>query len=103
MYIVTINYGHPTDPAAFDAHYEHTHLPLASKIPHVQAFAAGKNESPDGARPEQYLTAHVTFASREEALAALSSPEGQAASADIKELATGGASMSFTDCTVTVP
>ena len=33
MHVLTVCYGHPTDPAAFDAHYTSTHVPLAEKIP----------------------------------------------------------------------
>ena len=33
MHVLTVCYGHPTDPAAFDAHYTSTHAPLAEKIP----------------------------------------------------------------------
>ncbi|MCU1691862.1 MAG: hypothetical protein JWM64_953 [Frankiales bacterium] len=99
MYLVTITYGAPTDPAAFDEHYESVHLPLARKIPGVQAFAAGKCETLDGSAPASYFQAVITFASREAAGQALGSPEGQAAAADIGGFATGGAAMTFTDAT----
>jgi hypothetical protein len=29
MHVRTVGYGHPADPAAFDAYYESTHAPLA--------------------------------------------------------------------------
>ena len=37
MHVLTVCYGHPTDPAAFDAHYTSTHAPLAGKIPGMAA------------------------------------------------------------------
>ena len=33
MHVLTVCYGHPTDPAAFDAYYTSTHAPLAEKTP----------------------------------------------------------------------
>ncbi len=29
MVKLTVLYGHPTDPAAFDRHYQEVHIPLA--------------------------------------------------------------------------
>ncbi|MEU6697793.1 EthD family reductase [Pseudonocardia sp. NPDC046786] len=37
VYILTVAYGHPTDPSAFDSHYENVHLPLAGTVPGVRA------------------------------------------------------------------
>ncbi len=40
MHVLTVCYGHPADPAAFDAYYTSTHVPLAEKIPgHGQLHA----------------------------------------------------------------
>jgi uncharacterized protein (TIGR02118 family) len=33
MHVLTVCYGHPAGPAAFDAYYASTHAPLAEKIP----------------------------------------------------------------------
>ena len=33
MYVLTVLYGHPTDPAAFDAHYASTHIPPGREDP----------------------------------------------------------------------
>ncbi len=33
MYRVTVCYGQPTDPAAFDSHYEQVHVPLVRQVP----------------------------------------------------------------------
>ena len=32
MMRLTVLYGHPDDPAAFDKYYEEVHLPLAKKM-----------------------------------------------------------------------
>jgi aconitate hydratase len=39
---LTVLYGNPEDPAAFDDYYQETHVPLAERIPNVQRFEAGK-------------------------------------------------------------
>nr|WP_307799507.1 EthD family reductase [Pseudonocardia alni] len=33
MHVLTVAYGHPSDPAAFDDHYAATHSPLARSVP----------------------------------------------------------------------
>lgn len=103
MYRVLISYGHPDDPAAFDDYYASTHLPLAAQIPGVMHFAAGRCESLDGTTPAFYMFADIGFATREDALAGLSSPQGQAAAADIAAFATGGATMTFRNDDFTTP
>lgn len=95
MYRVLISYGHPDDPAVFDAYYSTTHLPLAKAIPGIAAFAAGRCESFDGSTPTAYMLADISFKTREDAQAGLASPEGQAAAADLINFATGGATLAF--------
>ena len=48
MYVLTVLYGHPTDPAAFDAHYASTHVPLVEKIPGLESFTHRHCASLDG-------------------------------------------------------
>src|SRR5947199_10500656 len=49
MVKLVVGYEMPEDPAAFDAHYESTHIPLVDKIPNLRRFEAGKILStPDG-------------------------------------------------------
>ena len=36
--MLTVCYGHPADPATFDAYYASTHVPLAADVPN---FASG--------------------------------------------------------------
>ncbi len=103
MFRVIITYGQPTDPAAFDEYYSTTHLPLAGKIPGVQSFAAGRTDSLDGSAPANYYIATIGFADKDSAAAGLTSPEGQAAAADIANFATGGAVMHFAHDTITIP
>lgn len=92
-YRLTVRYGQPEDPRAFDEHYSTVHVPLAAQIPHLTGFVAGRIETIDGSTPEGYLQAQLVFDSKSEALEALSSPQGQAAAADMANFATGGASV----------
>jgi uncharacterized protein (TIGR02118 family) len=90
MHVLTVCYGHPADPAAFDAYYTSTHAPLAEKIPGMASFTHRHCVSLDGSQPPYYLLAELSFPSREAMNAALTSPESQAATADVPNFATGG-------------
>ena len=93
MYVLTVLYGHPTDPAAFDAHYASTHVPLVEKIPGLESFTHRHCASLDGSPPPYYLIAELGCASLEVFAAAAQSPERQAAGADVPNFATGGVTM----------
>lgn len=93
MYVLTVAYAHPNDPAAFDAYYASTHSPLARSISGVREFTARRCVSLDGTAPPYYLIAQLGFDSLEDLQAGLTSPEGQAAAADLANFADGGASL----------
>ena len=93
MYVLTVLYGHPTDPAAFDAHYASTHVPLVEKIPGLESFTHRHCASLDGSPPPYYLIAELGYASQEVFAAVAQSPERQAACADVPNFATGGVTM----------
>ena len=93
MHVLTVCYGHPADPAAFDAYYTSTHVPLAEKIPEVTSFTYRHCDSLDASPAPYYLLAELSFPSTEALTAALSSPEGQAAAGDVPKFATGGVTM----------
>ncbi|AII10863.1 EthD family reductase [Rhodococcus opacus] len=90
MHTLMVLYGQPTDPEAFRAYYRDTHLPIARKLPGVRAIrhtvdiAAAEGASPFVAIFE------ADFDSAEDMGAALASPEGAAAQADVPNFATGG-------------
>ena len=64
MHVLTVCYGHPADPAAFDSYYASTHRPLAEKIPGLASFTVRHCDSLDGSQPPYYLLAELSFASR---------------------------------------
>jgi uncharacterized protein (TIGR02118 family) len=93
MIKITILYGPPTDPAAFEEYYRSIHAPLAEKLP-GGTYEWGKAlPGADGAEPPYFWLATLTFPDAATLGAAMSSPEGQAASADVPKFATGGATI----------
>jgi uncharacterized protein (TIGR02118 family) len=64
MHVLTVCYGRPADPAAFDAYYTSTHVPLAEKIPGLASFTYRHCDSLDGSQPAHHLLAELIFASR---------------------------------------
>jgi len=90
---LTVLYGNPEDPAAFDDYYQQTHVPLAERIPNVQRFEAGRVASLDEGEPPYHLIAELWFESADVLQESMSSPEGQAAADDIPNFATGGVTM----------
>jgi uncharacterized protein (TIGR02118 family) len=91
MIRLTVLYGQPQDPAAFDRHYQQTHAALALKIPGHKGFVTNKPAAlnPQEASP-YYLIADLYFENMAALQAALSSPEMQTAVNDLQNFATGG-------------
>ena len=81
----------PEDPQAFREHYESTHIPLTKKIPGLRAFRYSLNVSaPEGESP-YFAVSEAEWDDAQAMGEAFSTPEGQAALADIRKYATGGA------------
>jgi uncharacterized protein (TIGR02118 family) len=92
-----VQYGQPTDPAAFDKHYREVHAGLAQAIPGVVRFDVGHPQPLDPSSPAPYLIAQLDFESAEAFAAGMGSEAGQAAGADVGNFATGGATMASYD------
>jgi uncharacterized protein (TIGR02118 family) len=87
-------YGHPADPAAFDAYYDNTHTPLTLQIPGLAGLTAGKcRPLTPGQQTPYYMVAAMMFESAEDFNTALKSPEMASASADVANFATGGVTL----------
>jgi uncharacterized protein (TIGR02118 family) len=90
-YQLTVLYHHPDDVAGFDRHYDGTHVPLAAKMPGLRSYTVSRpGPGPDGNKPSYHLVAALTWDSAEELQAGMSSPEGQAAVADLANFAGAG-------------
>ncbi len=91
---LTVLYGHPTNPAAFEKYYAEVHLPLADQIIGYQRCELSKGlPGPDGSKPAFYRTAEFWFESAAALQAAMGSPEGRATAADLANFATGGVTL----------
>ncbi|HRF00109.1 MAG TPA: EthD family reductase [Pirellulaceae bacterium] len=98
MIRLTVLYGHPTDPDAFDRYYRDVHLPIARRMKGLQGWTIGKCTSVvPGEKPPYYLIVGLYAADRAAMDAILASPEGQAAIADVPKFATGGATFLYDD------
>ena len=104
MYRLTVLYGHPEDPEAFDKYYEEVHLPLARKMKGLKGWTIGKCEpAVPGETAPYYMIVGLFTPTREDMEAILASPEGQAAVADVPKFATGGFTFMFDKEQVILP
>ena len=101
---LTVLYGHPADPAAFDRYYHEVHIPLAKKMKGLKGWTIGKCESatPEE-KPPYYMIVGLYADTRADLEAILASPEGQATVADVPKFATGGVTFLFDDEVVLIP
>ena len=82
-----VMYRTPKDTAAFDKHYQQTHVPLAKKIPGLRKFELNQGAIGTPAGPSPFhLIATLHFDDMAALQKALGSPEGQAAAADVPNL-----------------
>ena len=96
MIKLVVAYEPPVDPAAFDAYYSSTHVPLVQRIPELKRFEYGKVLGvPDGSAPPYYFMAELLFEDSYALERGLQSAEGQAATNDLMNFATGGAELLF--------
>jgi len=81
-------YKTPKDTAAFDKYYFETHVPIAKKIPGLKKYEVNQGPvgSPAGA-PGIHRIAVLHFDDMRALQAALASAEGQAAAADVQNVA----------------
>ena len=95
MTYLLVQYGAPTDPAAFDKYYRETHIPLAKTLPGLREYTISDGRVDGLAGTPAYLVAVLRFDSRAALDAALASPEGTATAADLGNFATGGATIAI--------
>ncbi len=91
MVKMSVIYGHPSDPAAFERYYAETHMPLAHRLPGLQRVETALLEGiAEGMAAPYYRIAELWFADMKQFQAAVASPEGQELAADVANFATGG-------------
>jgi uncharacterized protein (TIGR02118 family) len=91
--ILTIGYGHPADTEVFDCYYETQHRRLAEKLPHIIEMTVHRCSSLNDSPAPYHLLAQLRFGSEDDLKAALASPAGQSATADLANFATGGVTL----------
>ena len=90
-------YRQPEDPEAFDAHYRDVHTPLVRAYPNLRELRT-TTPAGVGGRPSPYhLMAEMTFDSRADLDAALSSEAGIASGRDLRNFAAAGATLFVVD------
>src|SRR3954471_24608032 len=94
MIKITVLYGHPDDPVAFDRTLGDVHVPLINAMPNLrrveQALVVANS---DGSAPPYYRVVELYFDSEEELQASRATPEGRAPAEDVPNYATGGATV----------
>lgn len=104
MVRLTVLYGHPTDPAAFDRYYREVHIPIARQMKGLLGWTIGKCEAIDrSSQPKYYLIVGLYAESREAMERILDTPEGRATVADVPNFATGGVEFIYDDEEVLIP
>ena len=94
---VLVLYNTPADAAAFDCYYHETHIPIAQRIPGLRSYRISNGPVQALAGNAPHLVAILDFDSMTALNAALASPEGQAAAADLTKFATGGVTLLIYD------
>lgn len=87
---LVVMYPKPKDPDHFDRYFRDTHLPLVQKMPGLRSASFGRSSGPDGGEGAYFWIFVGTFDSKDALGAALGSPEGETAVADIPNYSTGG-------------
>lgn len=88
---LSVLYGLPRDPVAFEAHYAGVHMPLVAQAPPpVRVEASIALPGPDGTPPPFHRLFEAWFDSPEHLAAVTGSPAWQRVVADVPGFATGG-------------
>ncbi len=94
MVKLSVMYGKPANPAAFEKYYTETHLPIAGKMQGVRKIELSKVVgTPDGSAPAFYRLADLYFDDLDHMKRVMGSPEGKATAGDLANFATGGFTM----------
>src|SRR3954465_11245332 len=86
---ITITFGPPTDPDAFEHHYVGTHAPLVHDLPGLRAYEYGRALTNfDGTATEAFWVS-LTFPTEDAIHAAFASPAGKKTTDDMSNFITG--------------
>ena len=87
---ITITFGRPADPDAFERHYLETHAPLVRDLPGLRAYEYGRALTNfDGSAPTAFWVVSLTFDDEDGMRAAFASEPGQKTVDDMPNFITG--------------
>lgn len=88
---LSVLYGQPADPGAFEAYYRHQHMPLVAAAPAPMRTEASIGlPGPDGSPPPYYRMFEAWFDGPDHLAAVTGSAAWQRVVADVPNFATGG-------------
>ena len=91
---VSVLYGAPKDPAAFEKYYAGTHMPMVYKVKGIKHIELGKAlPQPDGKPPAFYRITELWFSSPEKMQAVMGTPAWKKIVYDVPNFASGGATI----------
>jgi uncharacterized protein (TIGR02118 family) len=91
---VTALYGTPKDPAAFEAYYARTHMPMVYAVKEIKHIELAKPlPGPDGKAPAFYRITELWFENMQVMQGVTSRPEWKKIADDVANFATGGATI----------
>jgi uncharacterized protein (TIGR02118 family) len=93
MVKVTVLYGKPLNPDAFEKYYAETHMSIVRRAGLQRTEAARVVGTTDGSEPQFYRTFDIWMDDMEQLQLAMGSPEVVAMREDLKNFATGGVSI----------
>ncbi|HXY92445.1 MAG TPA: EthD family reductase [Acidimicrobiia bacterium] len=87
---ITITFGPPADPEAFERHYVGIHAPLVEALPGLLAYEYGRALTNfDGSPPEAFWVVSLTFDDEKAMHTAFASPAGKKTTDDMANFITG--------------
>jgi uncharacterized protein (TIGR02118 family) len=97
MVKVTVLYGEPKDPAAFESYYLGKHMPMVYRVKGIARIELGKpGPGPDGKPPAYYRITELWFKDAATLKAVTARPEWKKIVDDVPNFASGGATILVT-------
>jgi uncharacterized protein (TIGR02118 family) len=87
---ITLLYGAPKDPAAFEAHYADIHMPMIRAVKDIRVELAKPLPKPDGTPPAYYRITEIWFASLDDMKRITATPAWKKIGGDVPNFASGG-------------
>jgi uncharacterized protein (TIGR02118 family) len=91
---ITVLYGAPKDPAAFEKYYAGTHMPMVHAVKGIARIELGKPQpGPDGKPPAFYRITELWFSNMQAMQSVTGRPEWKKIVDDVPNFASGGATI----------